>query len=235
MRNKTVGQLVAEKPMSAKIFDEARIDFCCGGNLTLEQACEKAGVSLDSMVARLEQCEVGSDTGADWNNVTLTELIEHIEKTHHVYVKSELPRLAALATKVARVHGERAPEMVELAEVFLRFKEEQEQHTMKEEMVLFPYIRSLESEPSPSAPPFGTVANPIACMEGDHDNAGMVLAKMRSLTGDYSAPEDACGSWKALVGGLESLDLDLRTHVHKENSILFPKAILLEKRVLSAS
>lgn len=230
--SQSLGMLVAQMPLRARVFDEFGLDFCCGGKQSLEEACQKSGVNISQVLKRMAEDDHTTSVEEQWDDSTLSELIDNIESTHHDYLKKELPRLFNLTEKVARVHGERAPEMVELAQVFRQLKDEIEQHTMKEEMVLFPYIRQLESKKSPSAPPFGTVANPIRCMESEHDDAGQALFKMRELTNEYSPPDDACGSWKALLGGLAHLDKDLRIHIHKENSILFPKALLLEENTL---
>lgn len=229
----SLGELVAQKPLRAKVFDEFGLDFCCGGKQTLEEACRKKNINLSKVLKRIAEDEYTNDAEDQWNESSLAKLIDNIESTHHAYLKKELPRLSGLADKVAKVHGERAPQMVELSQVFRQLKEEIEQHTMKEEMVLFPYIKQLENRESQSTPPFGTVANPIRCMESEHDDAGQALFKMRELTNEYSPPEDACGSWKALLGGLAHLDKDLRTHIHKESSILFPKALQLEEQVFS--
>ncbi|MBP7861796.1 iron-sulfur cluster repair di-iron protein [bacterium] len=229
LSNQSLGSLVAQKPLRAAVFDEFGLDFCCGGKQSLNEACIKNGVDLTLVLQRLLENEQTTVIEKNWIDATLNELIDNIESTHHQYLKTELPRLYILAEKVARVHGEKAPEMVTVAKVFIEFKEELEQHTAKEEMVLFPYIRKMEKKKFFASPPFGTVANPIRCMELEHENAAHMLQKMRKLTNEYSPPEHACGSWKALLGGLAQLDIDLRIHIHKENSILFPEAIQLEK------
>lgn len=227
--NQLLGKLVAQKPLRAKVFDEFGLDFCCGGNQSLKEACQKNGVELNQVLRRMTEDEQINVVEKNWIDTTLNELIDNIESTHHQYLKAELPRLNALAEKVAKVHGEKAPEMITLANVFREMKEELEQHAAKEEMVLFPYIRKLENKELLASPPFGTVANPIRCMESEHDQAAQMLFKMRELTNQYSPPEHACSSWKALLGGLAHLDIDLRTHIHKENSILFPAALKLEQ------
>lgn len=230
LSTRTVGELVAHNPIRAQVFDQLGIDFCCGGKVSLEEACRKKNLDVDDVVSKLQDCDSQFGTSeSTWVGSSAAALVDHIETTHHQYLKKELPRLQALAEKVARVHGERAPHMVQLAKVFSRLKDEIEAHTMKEEMVLFPYIRELEKNVACHTPPFGTVANPINCMESEHDDAGRALFEMRKLTNDYTPPEDACGSWKALLGGLAHFDKDLRTHIHKESSILFPQAILLEE------
>ncbi|MEZ4537578.1 MAG: iron-sulfur cluster repair di-iron protein [Cyanobacteriota/Melainabacteria group bacterium] len=229
---RSLGELVAENANRAKVFDEYDLDYCCGGKVSLEEACCKNGVDLEAVLLRLQECDRLEPTENSFDNASLTDLVDNIESTHHKYLKEELPRLEKLADKVARVHGARAPQMVELAYLFRNLKEELVQHTLKEEMVLFPYIRRLDSEAITRPAQFGAVANPIRCMEAEHDDAGKALVKIRQLTDDYRAPGDACGSWLALVAGLESLDKDLRTHIHKENSILFPKAVSMEESLI---
>lgn len=233
---RSLGDLVAENADRAKVFDEFDLDYCCGGKLSLEEACDKNGLDLEAVVMRLRQLDCHASTSASFVDTGLTELVDNIESTHHKYLKEELPRLEKLSDKVAKVHGARAPQMVELAYLLRNLKEELVQHTLKEEMVLFPYIRRLDSDTNKviRPPQFGAVANPIRCMEAEHDDAGKALVKIRQLTDDYTAPDDACASWVALLSGLESLDKDLRIHIHKENSILFPKAISLEERLVLA-
>ncbi|MGD9679791.1 MAG: iron-sulfur cluster repair di-iron protein [Candidatus Obscuribacterales bacterium] len=228
-----LGDLVAQEPLRARVFDEFGLDFCCGGRQSLEEACLRREIDINTVLKRLAGIE-NPGSPENWTDLSVRDFIDHIEGTHHAYLKTELPRLYKLSEKVARVHGKKAPEMIELLKVFRSLKEEIEQHTLKEEKVLFPYIRDLESQKLRRSAPFGTVANPIRCMEYEHEDAGEALIKIRDLTGGYVAPLDACGSWKALVGGLKAFDQDLRIHIHKENSILFPKALLLEKKVMSA-
>lgn len=232
---KTVGALLAEQPTRAAVFDRYRIDFCCGGAKTLVDACTARGVDLSAVIADLQAADSkimeAKQPAELWLDRTITELSDHIEETHHVYLKQELPRLAALAEKVARKHGERAPKMVELAEVYRQLHAELEPHMMKEEMILFPFLRSMDAGKLKQGC-FGSVQNPINQMEFEHAEAGVALQKMRELTDDYTPPEDACNSWRALFDGLRRMDDDLRVHIHKESSILFAKAIEAEQRLV---
>ncbi len=237
-RTETVGILVAGQPLRAAVFDHFGIDYCCGGKRTLIDACEQGGIALDAVVASLvdNDAAVAVDQGAQsWLNASLTELADHIEQTHHVYLKNELPRLEALAEKVAKVHGVRQPKLLQVAAIFSAMSAEILEHTAKEELVLFPFMRLLDQckgRPSglPSAP-FSTVAKPVSCLESEHDDAGAALMQLRQLTDQYTAPDGACASWQALLAGLAHLDQDLRVHIHKENSILFPLAIKAEALV----
>lgn len=231
LRNAAVGLLVAEQPLRAAVFDRFGIDFCCGGKQTLEHACQRAGLAMESVIAVLEENDANAvlqDTPDSLLNASLTELTNHIEQTHHAYLKTELPRLESLARKVARVHACKDSRLVEVEAVFSAMKQEIEQHTMKEENILFPYMRQLDRGQYLSKAPFGSVENPVRCMESEHNDTGEALLKLRYLTDQYLAPEGACTSWLALLAGLAHLDQDLRTHIHKENSILFPKAIQAE-------
>ncbi|MFN8554398.1 MAG: iron-sulfur cluster repair di-iron protein [Candidatus Obscuribacterales bacterium] len=238
LNNEAVGQLVAEQPLRAAVFDRLGIDFCCGGKQTLVDACEKAGLETESVIADLKENDAHAamqDAPDSWLNASITELTNHIQQTHHAYLKTELPRLQALAEKVARVHGAKDPRLTEVLSVFSAMKQEIEQHTLKEDNILFPFMRQLDKGLGIPHAPFGTVANPVRCMESEHDDAGEALMRLRVLTDHYVAPEGACNSWLALVSGMAHLDQDLRTHIHKENSILFPKAIKVESEMYAPS
>lgn len=234
-RSETVGMLVAEQPLRAAVFDHFGIDYCCGGRQTLLAACERGGIAPDTVIASLvdNDAKVEVDQSAlNWLNASLTELANHIEQTHHVYLKSELPRLQALADKVAKVHGVREPRLVKVAAIFSAMSEELLEHTAKEELVLFPFMRLLDQGKGRPNAPFSTVAKPVTCLESEHDDAGAALMQLRQLTDQYVPPEGACTSWQALLAGLAHLDQDLRIHIHKENSILFPLAVKTEALAL---
>jgi regulator of cell morphogenesis and NO signaling len=160
--------------------------------------------------------------------MSLIELAEHIEETHHAYLREELPRLDFMTEKVSRVHGDKEPRLLRVREAFVALKAELEPHMMKEERVLFPIIRELEA--SASRPEFhcGSVANPIRQMEHEHDQAGDALAIIREATDDFVPPEWACNTYRAMLDSLEKLEADMHQHVHKENNVLFPKAIEME-------
>lgn len=227
---KTVGQLVAENPARARVFEKHRIDYCCAGKVPLSQACEKRGVPHDVVVADLEAIDATeAPPQVDWTQAPLSKLADHIVETHHAYLEAELPRLDAMAARVAQVHGDRAPETVKVYDVFKGFRAELEDHAMKEEQILFPWIKGMENGSAPgSSFPAATVASPIRCMEDEHASAGEALEKFRELTNDYQPPMDACNTWRVLYASLETLEQDMHVHIHKENSILFPRAIELE-------
>lgn len=234
-RSETVGMLVAEQPLRAAVFDHFGIDYCCGGKQTLLAACEQGGIAPDTVIASLVDNDAKGEvdqSAQNWLNASLTELADHIEQTHHVYLKSELPRLQALADKVAKVHGVREPRLLKVAAIFSAMSDELLEHTAKEELVLFPFLRLLDQGKGRPNAPFSTVAKPVSCLESEHDDAGAALMQLRQLTEQYAPPEGACASWQALLAGLAHLDQDLRIHIHKENSILFPMAVKIEALAL---
>lgn len=243
----TVGQLVCERPARARVFESLKIDYCCGGKLSLEEACRRNGVDPNEVRRQLAECDLQSvealsyqDQLADADAMTLSELAAHIEQSHHAYLKSEIPRLDRLTEKVARVHGDRDPRLHELRRTFVQFREEIIPHMIKEEMVVFPMVRNMElhhtSLSTEPLTPFhcGSVANPIRQMEHEHDHAGQALATMRELTDGFAPPEWACNTYRAMLDALAALERDMHQHVHKENNVLFPKAIELESQLEEA-
>ncbi|MCP4192532.1 MAG: iron-sulfur cluster repair di-iron protein [Planctomycetaceae bacterium] len=236
----SVGQWAREQPRSARIFEELQIDYCCGGGVSLAVACDKKRLDPNSVMAKLRTVIADSGTEhvkeglASWSTSSLTQLCDHIEETHHAYLRSELPRLTVMIEKVAAAHGAQHVELPELLRVFLALRAELEPHMMKEEQILFPAIRTLEQAANRPAFPFGTVANPIRMMEHEHGTAGIALAMLRELTRDYLVPDGACNTYRAMLDSLGQLERDLHQHIHKENNILFPKALELE-RTLAAN
>jgi len=232
---KTVGQMVAENPEAARIFEQAGIDYCCGGQRGLEEACSKAKMSFAEVAALLEQAAANrSAADRDWLRAGQAELVEHIVSKHHGYVRQELPRLTALIAKVQGVHGKNHPELAQIARTFADISNEMTMHMMKEENILFPYIVEMEKAAQGNGPQpiamFGTVQNPVRMMMAEHDSAGANLKAIRELSGDYTPPADGCTSYRVLYEALAAFEADLHTHIHLENNILFPRAIEMEQR-----
>lgn len=228
--NSSVGDWVATHPSTARVFESLQIEYCCGGGKSLEQACWDRRLDPKQVVAQLEQTIAEEGQSAEnWLDAPLTKLCEHIEQTHHAYLKHDLPRLTEMVAKVLQAHGENHPELATVQKVFDSLRAELEPHMLKEEQILFPAICKLEQSAGIPTFPFGTVANPIRMMEQEHDSAGYALSRLHALTRDYHVPDDACNTYRAMLAGLRHLESDMHQHVHKENSILFPRAIELER------
>jgi len=236
----TVGELAAQMPGATREFEKLGIDYCCGGSRTLGEACTDAKISVEQALSRLQEGLAASQTQSqpqskdarNWQAAPLTELIAHINRTHHVFARSECARIEALAAKVVSVHGANHPELLEVQKIFADLAGELSVHLLKEEQILFPYMARMEEaafagEPAPPAM-FGTVVNPVRMMMQEHDGAGEALRKLRSVTNDYAAPADACISYTTLYDALKGLEADLHQHIHLENNILFPRAVALE-------
>ena len=233
---KTVREVAVENPAATRVFERFGIDYCCGGNQGLEQACLRAGVSFEEVVDSLEMEERAARAAQqvhDWQSEPLSELITHIKNTHHNYTREETIRLAPLLQKVCSVHGKNHPELFGIRETFGWLSQELMTHMMKEEMVLFPYIERMEESIIQNEPvlpgPFGSVQNPVSMMEHDHDAAGAALRSIRKAANDFAPPEDACVSYQTLYKALAAFEADLHQHIHLENNILFPRAVAMEK------
>ncbi len=233
---KTVGEIAAETPNCTREFEKLGIDYCCGGNRTLHEACAQVSVNVDEVLARLQKCAEAATSESDknWQAQPLADLIAHINATHHVFIRSESPRIEALAAKVVGVHGKNHPELLTMQELFTALADELAVHLMKEEQILFPYVLRMEEsvvagEPAPPAM-FGTVMNPIRMMMQEHDGAGEALRSLRQVTKNYRAPEDACISYRTLYDALQGFEKDLHQHIHLENNVLFPRASAMEAR-----
>lgn len=229
--DRTIGDLVGERPARAKVFEGFRIDYCCGGNKPLGDACRAKGLDPQVVLNMLSLIDAQPPRDErDWTKATITELCDDIERNHHAYLKDELPRLEAMARKVAARHGDHQPALVELRDVFLRVKDELEQHMMKEEQVLFPACRLMDQRQS-AALAGGSVRQPIEVLIREHEDAGDGLTRMRELTDGFTPPPGACGTFRAYFDALAQFEADMHRHVHKENSILFPKALEAERRL----
>ncbi len=224
--DQTVGSIVAARPALSRVFENAGIDYCCGGKKPLSQACRENGLDTKAILAALEQHEVaGSESYVDAASMSLTELADHIEQSHHGFLRRELPRLNQIALKVATVHGDKDARLKKVSDTLSKFAAELTSHMMKEEMILFPFIRKLDSSDAPVEFFCGTVANPIRQMEDEHQDAGDALAELRTLTDGFTPPEWACNTYRALLDGLAQLEGDMHQHVHKEDNVLFPRSL----------
>lgn len=229
----TIGQIVTDNLEAAAVLERLHLDYCCGGKQTLKEACQKKGLSFDdvlSQLQRLKPMDTAQPRLSDWS---LTELCDHIVATHHQYIRESVPRLTQLIDKVSRVHGERNPKLIEVKRVFSGLVAELIPHMMKEEHVLFPFCRQLDVATEQPQFHCGSVQGPIHVMEAEHEHAGEALSMLRYLSSDYTPPEWACQTYRVMLFELERFEADMHRHVHKENEILYPKALLREQSLQS--
>jgi regulator of cell morphogenesis and NO signaling len=229
LKEKTVGEIVAEDIRTANVFKKHGFDFCCGGGEKLETACSNKGADLEAIVADLEFVLSDQKSSDDFQSMPLDKLVDHIFNTHHQFIYENGSITADFISKVARVHGERHPETVEVAKLFNELMQDLHQHMMKEERILFPYIKKM-AEQSQSNGAF--VNGPISVMMAEHDTAGDILKKMNALANGYEPPADGCNTYRAAYANIQALEDDIHLHIHLENNILFPKALELEEQLL---
>ena len=233
----TIGELVSSDYRKAEVFKKFGLDFCCGGKKTLSKACEEKGLDIVEIEKELKSLE-STDTNKSENYTEweLDFLADYILNTHHKYVSKAIPVIFEYTQKVAKVHGNRHPEVIDIADKFLDVAQELNSHMVKEEELLFPYIKEMEKAQKENAklsiPSFGSIKNPIRMMEFEHENAGGVLEFIKKLANNYTPPDDACTTYRLSYAKLQEFEEDLHKHIHLENNILFPKAIELEAKLL---
>ncbi len=236
--DQTTREIAIRIPGAVPIFESLGIDYCCGGNRRLREACERANVDLEHVLQLLETVEAAPNPSTtDWTAQPLDTLTRHIVGQHHAYVRRTTTPIFQWLDKVVAKHGPAHPEVDAVRTIFKALSEELFAHMMKEERILFPHLDRLaaaERDESAAAQTFfGSVEAPISRMLTEHDDAGESLAEIHRLTHGYQPPEDACPTYRALYRGLAEFESDLHQHVHLENNILFPHALELERRLLS--
>ncbi len=214
--NRTLGELVTEMPVAAKVLHQHGLDFCCGGQQSIDQACRAEGLDPEALFREIEAQTPGSDKEVRWDQRPLEDLISHILKTYHEPLKVEVPRLVDLAVKVEAVHADKPDCPTGLSKLLADIQLAVESHLAKEEQILFPLIIAGR----------GQIAHmPVQVMLHEHDDHGRNLRRIRELTHDFRLPQDACASWRELYRALAELETELMKHIHLENNILFPRAL----------
>ena len=216
------------------ILEKYNIDFCCGGNSNLADACIEKGVDLSMVLSEIEAVyKVETNKTIPFVKMSLAQLINHIVVKHHSYVKKAMPAILERLRKIVKKHGERNAYLTEVKELFETVKAEMDPHIHKEELILFPRIiqKEMESESGQQpAFPENYLSGPISEMQMEHEIAGDLLFEIRSLTDKYKTPSGACPTLKVCMAELKEFEDDLHEHVHLENNILFPRALQMELR-----
>lgn len=236
--SQTIKEIVTQNFRTASVFEKYSLDFCCKGGVTIADACRDKQIDPSVVIADLQTLNTSDDSSNQrFNRWEEDFLATYIIENHHAYVRQAIPPLITHTRKVASVHGERHPEMKDVADIFGVVANEMISHMHKEEHILFPYIVSLartaKEKRSMSGSPFGSVRNPIRMMEQEHESAGSLMYEIRELTKNYAAPDDACTTYRVTLKELQEFESDLHQHVHLENNILFPKATKIEEDLVA--
>ncbi len=228
LENKTIAEIVSNDISAASVFKKYQIDFCCGGGKTIAKACENSDINIEDVIFDLENLTFNNvNPNLNFKDWKLDFLIDYIVNVHHTFVNENISIINEFAQKVATVHGEHNPENIEIANLFENLGNELLAHMQKEENVLFPAIKEMLKNKQNNFH-FGSIDNPVKMMEHEHDNAGDIIKKIQELSNNFTTPDHACNTYKALYHKLEEFTNDLFQHIHLENNILFPKVRQLE-------
>ena len=238
MNGMTIGEIVAEDYRAASVFENYKIDFCCNGNNNLVDVCNSKNIDPEKLINEINLILQSNRSQAqDYQSWPLDLLTDYIEKKHHRYVEQRIPEIKQYLDKLCKVHGENHQELFEVKELFNQSAEQLTMHMKKEELILFPVIRKMTlarlKNEKISPAPFGTVENPIQMMMNEHSNEGDRFYKIEELTNEFKVPSDGCNTYMVTLSMLKEFQEDLHIHIHLENNILFPKAIELEKALIS--
>lgn len=236
IKNKSVGDIVAEDYRAAGVFENHKIDFCCNGGRSLADVATEKGLDTNVLVEEIKKARaVGNGGATDYESWPLDLLADYIVKTHHRYSDAQITKIKPYLDKIVQVHGDRHPELAQIQEVFNQIAGEISSHTKKEELMVFPFIKKLvnakENNLPYENPKSRTVEDPVNMLRHEHDNQGDAFKKMAELSNDYTTPEDGCNTYRVTLNLLKEFQQDLHKHIHLENNILFPKAIELEKEL----
>jgi len=235
LKERKVGNLVAENYRYADVFKKYDIDFCCNGGVTILEACKNKNLDYNQVISELQTIETNENSVTDFKNWSPDKLADYIVDKHHTYVRENLPLLIAYSDKVAKVHGDRYPETIEIRNLVERLKIDLISHLDKEEMILFPFIKRLVQAQNENTnveqAHFGSIKNPVQMMLTEHDDAGDIFKSISFMTLRYTPPTDACTTFRVMYHKLQEFERDLHKHIHLENNILFPSAIVLEATV----
>lgn len=221
-----VGEIVAGDFRTSSLFKNVGIDFCCGGKQTLADACSEKGINADVLEAEIKKVMDGPiNPGMNFKEWEPVFLCDYIINTHHKFVLKNMPELVFYTQKIADVHGDNHPELIEVSNLFAQINTELLQHLKNEEEIFSPSIKEVVATGSAKAKE--TIYSEIKRLSGEHDFAGGAMDKINKITSNYKLPEDACNTYRVAFKLLEQFEDDLHVHVHLENNILFPKALEL--------
>ena len=234
LNNQTLGEIVKQDYNTAKVFYDHGLDFCCNGNRNIVTACQEQGVNSENLLKEIQTILENKSKKEIVDFSELDKLIDYILDKHHVYIRDQSPFIISSLEKLIRVHGEKYHPLKQIHALFTKVFTDLDTHMLKEEQILFPYIKSLleaqKSDKPKPRPFFNSVINPINKMMSEHETAGDEIKELRELTKDFSVPESGCNTYRITFAKLKEFEGDLFHHVHLKNNILFPEAIKLEKQ-----
>lgn len=233
--NKKLSDVINLNVRAISVFDKYNFDYCFNGNKSIRDVCKEKNVNPRILIDELKNVsdDFQVDKFADWR---LDFLIEYILNNHHQYIHKMIPVISDLVRKISDELGEKYSDIISIARTFSVVYKDLKQHMLKEEQILFPYIKQLvslkDSGNKSEKPYFGMIENPIGMMNSDHKNALDEFYNLQKITNNFTSPENANDTVTILFNKLKDFGKDLHLHIHLENNILFPKSIALEKEML---
>jgi regulator of cell morphogenesis and NO signaling len=225
-KQQTVGQIVAADYRKARVFENFNIDFCCGGDITLDEACKEQKIEPGKLLTELKMVDKQETAEDSYNHWPLDFLVDYIVANYHNKVREDLPKIKFYAEKVTEVHGQDHDELFDIYQKLLILNNEMITHMEGEEKWLFPFIKMLVRETTDfDGFDEDISANMIEMMQVEHEETGATMKKIRKMSKSYALPEDACPAYRVFYKSLETFETDLYKHVHLENNILFPKVL----------
>lgn len=218
MSGLSVAEVAINYPHALEVLNKHHIDYCCGGQFSFQEACEKSGVAPEKVWEQIVKEDNAEGSSINFEKWSPALLVNYIIDQHHGYVKSSIPLLKELLDKVCDVHGKEHPELLEVRAQFILLSEELTQHLLKEERIIFPAIKKMEATAQTI-----WLDRPIAVMKEEHETAGDLIKEIRRLTSNYTVPNNVCTTYRITYNKLEVFDTDLMRHIHLENNILFEK------------
>ncbi len=227
--NRTIGEIVAEDYRTAKVFETHGIDFCCGGNIALQTICQDKGLDLAVLTQELEAVKSEpAERSQDFASWEISFLIDYIVNVHHGYIKDNMDKINGYAQKIAKVHGDGHPEVIEIAAIFHKIAAELKTHLKEEEEIFFPAVKRVEANKkagtTPTAEDIASLEKSLKKLQQEHEEVGDAIHKIRHLAGGYAIPDNVCNTFALTYQKLKEFEDDLHKHVHLENNILFQEA-----------
>jgi regulator of cell morphogenesis and NO signaling len=230
--NKSIGEIVAEDYRTAQVFENHGIDYCCGGNVTLQAGCREKGIDPAIITEEIEAVKKEKiDRSQDYASWDLSFLIDYIINVHHTYLKENTGQITGYTRKIASVHGAHHPEVIEIASIFDKIAIELMDHLKTEEEEFFPALKRIEAAgkagSAPSSDDMAKVRSSLENLVQEHEIVGDAVHEIRHLAKGYAIPDDVCNTFTVTYRKLKEFEDDLHKHVHLENNILFLKAMQL--------
>ncbi|NCA86781.1 MAG: iron-sulfur cluster repair di-iron protein [Clostridia bacterium] len=229
-----VSDIVKSNFKTAQLFEKNSINFCCGGGISIAEACKNANIDVNELLSEIEQVMLDSDPDARFvEGLALDELADYIVKRHHSYVRENIPFLQMKIQKLCDSHADDNPDLLEVQNLFNQIAGNLTSHMQKEEMVLFPLIRNLvkQKQAGTGTTQSGAIHGPISVMEREHEAENERFENIRALTADYTPPANSCNTYRVTFDTLEDFEQDFHRHIHLENNILFKKAMALDQEL----